>query len=144
MARERVQIVAGPPGGGKTGYVRDQMKRTGGIQVDFTALFAALTGEERDAEGRYPIRQDGDERLLAASRVWLMAVGIAATGLEVPVYITTANKQKIDQLKELADTTDVHTVDPGRATCERRLRQKYDGELPVQCEKALARWYGGE
>ena len=140
MARRT--IVAGPPGGGKSQWVLARLaEEPDAVQIDFTALFAAFAGQDRDEQGRFPIRENGDQRLGTVALVRLTTIR-TLTLAEKPFYVTTASPEHRDELRTIADTDDVVTLDPGRAVVTERLRRKYDGELPVQCEEALTKWYG--
>ena len=138
----KLTIVAGPPGGGKSGFVRDRLAEDPErIQIDYTALFAALAAQERDPDTRlYPMRAADDPKLEAASYLWYQAISVARI-VSQPGYITTAKRAKIEELKGLADTDDVRIIDPGRDVAESRLRSMYGGELPVECKRALDGWY---
>ena len=54
-------LVEGPAGSGKSQVV-SRMLAAGELDVvaDYTALWAALRGIERDNEGKYPVRTDAD------------------------------------------------------------------------------------
>lgn len=143
MANELL-IVAGPPGGGKSRWIRDQLSdRPRLILIDYTRIFAAVTGEERDPEtGRYPIRQTGDPRLAFAAAVFYQAVERAAfTGREG--FVTTAKPESIDRLKEIGNTNRVRIIDPGEAVARQNLDDLYRdlGYTPDECTGALAGWY---
>ena len=65
----RLTVVAGPPGGGESRWIRQRMEQDLSlILIDYTALFVALTGQRRDEDGRFPIRVSGDPRNRAHAR----------------------------------------------------------------------------
>lgn len=135
-------VVAGPPGGGKSRWIRERMAEDPSLMVvDYTAMYAALTGQRRDSEGRYPIRSTGDPKLATVAGVWTRAVEhLAFTGQRG--FVTTAKRDRIPSILELADTKRVRVVDPGEAIARQRLADLYGGILPPECENALAGWYG--
>ena len=55
-------LISGPAGGGKSQAARDAANAVPGpaVIVDFTAIYTALTLQQRGPDGRYPDRGDGD------------------------------------------------------------------------------------
>ena len=137
-------VVAGPPFGGKSRMIRERMAADPSlVLVDFTAVFAAISGEERDPETRrYPVRATGDPRLAYAAGVYTRAVEHAAF-TEQRGFVTTAKRDQIDRLKELAATRWVEIVDPGEGVVRDRMAHYYGGAVPDECENAMSGWYGG-
>ena len=72
-----IRIVRGPAGGGKSQWIRERMGPSD-VLLDYTTLWAAVTGAERDAAGKFPIRRDGDPRLAMVEWLRIAAVRQAA------------------------------------------------------------------
>ena len=55
-------LISGPAGGGKSQAARAELERlraNGPVALaDFQAIYVALTGVERDSNGRYPMRDE--------------------------------------------------------------------------------------
>lgn len=135
-------VVAGPPFGGKSRWIRARL-RGSMVWIDFTSLFAAISGEERDpVTRRYPVRQTGDSRLAFAALLRIIAVERAAiAGLEG--FVTISRPDQIEELARTALTDRVEIIDPGEDTVRERMRDYYDGAVPQECEGAVSGWYGG-
>ena len=133
-------VVAGPPFGGKSRFVRSRLKGSE-IWIDYTSLFAALAGQERDPETRrYPVRDTGDPRLAYTALVRVIAIERAAeSGLSG--YVTTSRREDISRLQDLASTDRLWIVDPGEDVVRDRMSAYYDGAVPGECEGAVAGWY---
>ena len=159
-------LVQGPAGGGKSAVVRD-LQEAGEVQVaaDVTALWAALSGAQRDPEtGRYPVRSDDDPALHAARVVQAAAVGFGLReGYDVAV--TTSRPDQVGRWRGMAEEARVpfriRTVDPGMENVVARLmivgepgvddteviieevggRVRARGRLSGPCRKAINRWY---
>ena len=88
----------------------------GQLVADTTALWAALGGYERDANGKYPIRRADDPTLMAARRLKGLAVKIAADE-QIGGFVTTSDSsaEAVQRLVDAGATGGVVTVDPGRA-----------------------------
>ena len=159
-------LVEGPAGGGKSAVVRD-MQEAGEVQVaaDVTALWAALSGAQRDPEtGRYPVRSDDDPALHAA-RVAQTAVAGFAVREGYDVAVTTSRRGQEARWRGMAEEARVpfrvRTVDPGMENVIARLqiigepgvddtevliedvngRVRARGKLSGPCRKAANRWY---
>lgn len=135
-------VVAGPPFGGKSRIIRERMERDPSlVLIDFTALYVALTGVQRDPEtGRYPVRATGDNRLPFTAGVFTRAVEHAAF-TEQRGFVTTAKRDAIERLLELASTNRIEIVDPGEAVIRDRMEAYYGGAVPEECQSAVSGWY---
>ena len=138
-------LLRGPAGSGKSQQAR-RMLAAGSADAlaDFTAVYAAVTGVERDEEGRYPERQASDTRIpLTAAIVTAVARQGLRRGLRVLRTTSSSGQGVIDAAESMARDEgaefDVETVDPGRAVVVDRLSK--DGVLSDQCKVAIARWY---
>ena len=58
------------------------------------------------------------------------------------VLVSTSSRSKADEIRELVGGADVQIVDPGREVVLERIRERYGGVIPPECEKAIERWYG--
>ena len=85
-------LIEGPAGGGKS-EVADAMLAAGEVDViaDVTALWAALSGAVRGADGRYPVRLDDDPALRIARYLQRAAVR-QALRISVNVAATTSQR----------------------------------------------------
>lgn len=110
------------------------------VLIDYTALWVALTGERRDENGRYPIRVSGDQRLAYVAGVWYSAVERAAFSGQRG-YVTTAKRDRVEEIQRLADTNRLQVVDPGEEVARGRLADLYGDAMPEECESALNGWY---
>ena len=135
-------IVRGPAGGGKSQYVEREHK-PGQVIVDFTRLYSALALVERGPDGRYPERHDGDPLLPLVAAIKAYAIREAARR-ELSGHVTTSSGApgELARLRELGARGAAVTIDPGRATIEARLSDAETGELSIECQKAIGRWYG--
>lgn len=137
-------LVQGPAGAGKSQHTA-AMLEAGEAQIvsDVTALWAALSGAERDSEGRYPVRADDDPALAVARYVQAVAV---RAGLEegADVAVTTSRRGQEERWQRAADDAGadfrVTTIDPGESVVRARL--SVDGALSEPCRRAISRWYG--
>ena len=137
-------IVAGPPAGGKSNWIREQLAiDPEWLVLDFGRLAVALMGHRRDPEtGRYPVRESGDPRLAFVGLFFARMVQEARErGLKA--FVTTTDPSKIEELSRLAGAARVQRIDPGREVVRARLEVLYEGEeVPGECGKAVSRWYG--
>ena len=132
-----LKILRGPAGAGKS-----QEIPPGTVRADLTAIWAAVTGAERDADGRYPIREDGDPALALAAYLKLTIVRYAKReGLNGVVTTSSSSPEAVERLREAGATAGVETVDPGEAVVRRRLADRRTGRLHAACERAVSRWY---
>ena len=133
-------IIAGPAGGGKSQYI-EARRRPGDAVIDFTRLYAAVTGAQRGPDGRYPERGGDDPLLPLTAYLFTTAVRqVAARGLRA--WVTTSDRRRLEELRELLPDAAVTEVDPGESVIRARLADPETGELSAQCAAAVARWYG--
>ena len=140
-----LEVIAGPPGGGKSQAI-EQERLPGDVVIDFTALYVALTGVQRDpVTGRYPERIDGDPRLPLVSALRDRAIEEAAAR-ELDGFVTTSDSrpESLDRFARLAASTGVgaaaiRVIDPGEDVVRARLSDPVTGNLSSGCESALSR-----
>ena len=143
-----LHLVSGPPGGGKSQFVRELLAAgTVAIVADVTRLWSAVGGYERDPEtGKYPIREDDDPSLSVALYLQVVAVRQALSAGE-SVAVTAARphaEQKWRRIAEAFDDIEViaTVIDPGIEIVRHRLADA-DGVLAQACERAISAWYSG-
>ena len=142
-------LVEGPAGSGKSQLV-DDMLRSGEVDVtaDLTALWVAMRGVERNADGRYPTRSDDDPTIRTGLASYVRAA-VVRQGLRagLNVAVTSGTPSMAPKWAEVARENDaafnVRTVDPGEFVVRARLREVTGDELlSMDCENAVRRWYG--
>ena len=116
------------------------------VLADFTAVYAAVTGVERDASGHYPVRESSDPRIpVTAYLVGTITRQGLARGLRVVRTTSSSGRDVIDASEALASEVGAEfrteTLDPGEAVARERLA--IGGQVSAACNQALARWYGG-
>lgn len=140
-------LLRGPAGGGKSQRIR-AMLDDGELdaEADFTRLHVAISGAERDADGKYPPRRDDDP--LVALSAYLKAVVVREAlrrGFRLAVTTSDSDEAEVDRWRDVAAEAGaayrVQTIDPGRAVAAARLADPETGELGAECATALARWY---
>ena len=136
-------LISGPAGAAKSAMARRLLVEHGGLVViaDFQALYAALTGDVRGPDGRYPLR---DERLLPLVEYTRRAVVTGAVNREVEVIATNSDgdpERRRFLLERLGPGATERIVDPGRAVVAARLADAATGELSPECDSAISRWY---
>ena len=130
-------ILRGPAGAGKS-----QELRPGEIRADITAIWAALMGYERDADGRYPVRADDDPALGMAHYLKATAIAYAAReGIAGWTTTSDSSPEALERLREQGATGEIRTIDPGEPEVRRRLAGP-GGIVSGDCEQAIQRWFG--
>lgn len=131
--------VVGPAGGGKSQYI-ERERSPGDVLIDYTRIWAALTGARRGDDGRYPERVDGDPSLPLVNAVKQFALS-QAIERELSGYVTSSAADDVAALEARTGQPAV-TIDPGRQVIESRLADPETGYLSDECRRAVARWYG--
>ena len=142
-------LLSGPAGANKSALARQLRDESMGLAVvaDFQTVYAALTGVQKDALGRYPLR---DERLMPLTEYVRRAIitGAVSRGIDVIATNSDGDPARRDVLlAQLAVGTTAENapveriVDPGRAIVEARLSRPHLGTLDPECTNALERWY---
>ena len=136
-----LSILRGPAGGGKSQVIAARL-RPGEVVIDFTAIWAAVTGAVRGPDGKFPIREDNDPRLALAEYLRMTAIR-QASERELTGYVTTSDSraEAVERLQAAGATGPVETVDPGESVVRARLADAVTGQLSAQCELAVGRWY---
>ena len=132
--------VIGPAGAGKS-QVIENLRRPGQVLLDYTSLYAAVGGVQRDpVTGRYPVRLDGDPAIGLVAALKDYAVD-QAVRRELDGYVTSSSRDDIERLERITGEKAI-IVDPGEAVTKARLADPATGVLSDECAKALRRWYG--
>ena len=136
-------LLSGPAGAAKSALARRMFEERTGLVViaDFQAIYAALTGDTRGPDGRYPLR---DERLLPLVEYTRRAVVTGAVNREVEVVATNSDgnpERRRFLLEQLGAGATERIVDPGRDVVAARLADAETGALSSECEGAINRWY---
>ena len=137
-------LLSGPAGAGKSQLARELREESTEptVLADFQSLYAALTGDTRGPDGRYPLR---DERLLPATEYLRRAVIGAAVSRGLRVVATNSDgdpDRRAFLLGELGEGAEERLIDPGREVVAARLSDPATGELSDECALAMDRWYG--
>lgn len=137
-------LLSGPAGGGKSQLARRlwEAATRATIIVDFQSLYAALTGDERGPDGRYPLR---DEALLPTVEYLRRAALTAARQRDLDVVATNSDgdpERRAVLLGLLGAGAVERVIDPGRDVVTARLSDPATGALSDECADAIDRWYG--
>ena len=138
------KLLSGPAGAGKSQEAAAQRQAADGLMVisDFQSIYAALTGDQRGPDGRYPIR---DDRLLPLTEHLRREVIDAARDADIAVIATNSDgdaTRRSEMLDRLGPAASEQVVDPGEDEVTRRLSDRRTGRLSAECGKAINRWYG--
>ena len=132
--------VAGPAGSGKSQLIASE-RRPGDILIDFTALWAALTGAARDESGRYPTREDDDPSLPLVSALYWFTLA-EAVKRELDGFATTASRANVERLERVTGQK-ARIIEPAPGPLIARLTE-VDAEgdyIEGQCVSAVRRWW---
>ena len=135
-------LLSGPAGAGKSQRAAALLRELGelAVLVDFQSIYAALTGDVRGPDGRYPLRKE--QLLPLVEYLRRAAIGVATQrGITVVATNSDGSPARRAELLGLLGLGATETVvDPGRAVVEARLSE--DGVLSADCRQAADRWYG--
>ena len=136
-------LLSGPAGAAKSALARRLLEEHPQLAViaDFQLVYRALTDVERGRDGRYPLR---DERLLPVTEYVRRAIISAAVGRDIDVIATNSDGDPARRallLSALGAGAVERIVDPGRDVVAARLADPATGELSIECNAAIGRWY---
>ena len=137
-------LLSGPAGAAKSALARRLLRESPELATiaDFQAVYAALTGDLRGPDGRYPLR---DERLLPLTEYVRRAIITGATARDIDVIATNSDgdpARRAFLLEQLGSGAKERIVDPGRTVVSARLSDPQTGDLSDECDAAIDRWYG--
>lgn len=135
-----IQPIVGPAGSGKSQIVAAE-RRPGDVLIDYTLLWAALTGAVRGEDGRFPVREDDDPALPLVSAAYWFALS-QAVDRELSGFVTSASRDNVERLERVTGRrARVVDVKPGPLLA-RLTEIDGDGEyLQGQCVAAARRWW---
>ena len=136
-------LLSGPAGAAKSALARRLLAESTELAAvaDFQAVYAAITGDLRGPDGRYPLR---DERLLPLTEYARRAVISGAIARDINVICTNSDGDPARRqflLDQLGPGASERIVDPGRAIVAARLSDPETGDLSSECDSAVNRWY---
>ena len=136
-------LLSGPAGAAKSALARRLLRESPELaaMADFQAVYAALTGDLRGPDGRYPLR---DERLLPLTEYVRRAILTGALARDIAVIATNSDgdpDRRAFLLGQLGEGATERVVDPARAVVAARLADPETGQLSAECEAAIDRWY---
>ena len=137
-------LLSGPAGAGKSRIARRLWEENPGLAaiLDFQSFYAAISGDTRGTDGRFPLR---NERLLPLTEYIRRAALTGAINREVYTIMTNSDgspARRRQLLSLMGDDAVEQVVDPGRAIIEARLSDPETAELSSDCSAAADRWYG--
>ena len=137
-------LLSGPAGAAKSALARRLLFEDPGLAAiaDFQSVYAALSGDLRGPDGRYPLR---DDRLLPLAEYVRRAIITGAVARDINVIATNSDgdpERRVFLLSQLGEGATERVVDPGRSVVAARLSDPETGVLSGECDAALGRWYG--
>ena len=136
-------LLSGPAGANKSAIARQLREDYPGVAAiaDFQAIYAALTGDRRGPDGRYPLR---DPNLLPLVEYTRQAIITGAVAREIHVIATNSDgspERRSKLLSSLGAGATERVADPGQNIVSARLADPATGELSDECQRAIDRWY---
>ena len=135
-----IQPIVGPAGSGKSQIVAAE-RRPGDVLIDYTLIWAALTGATRGEDGRFDVREDDDPALPLVSAVYWFTLS-EAVRRELSGFVTSASRSNVERLERITGRkARVVDVKPGPLLA-RLSEVDGDGDyLDGQCVSAARRWW---
>lgn len=136
-------LLSGPAGAAKSTLARRLLAESAELAAiaDFQAVYAALTGDLRGPDGRYPLRNEG---LLPLTEYVRRAIITGAVARDIDVIATNSDGDPARRrflLDQLGAGATERIVDPGRNIVVARLSDPETGDLSPECDSAINRWY---
>ena len=139
-------LVSGPAGAGKSQRAREILRLwraegVRGVLADFQSIYAAISGDVRGPDGRYPLR---DDRLLSLTEYIRSTLVRSAAERDFPVVMTNSDgtdERRRELLRRLGAGANEQIIDPGESVVRAALADPWSGELSPQCNAAVMRWY---
>ena len=137
-------LLSGPAGSSKSALARKLLQENPGLAAvaDFQSVYVALTQIVRGPDGRYPLR---DDRLLPLTEYVRRAIITGAVARDIDVIATNSDGDPARRqflLSQLGPGATERIVDPGEDVVSARLSDPLTGELSIECDEAVGRWYG--
>ena len=137
-------LLSGPAGASKSALARQLLSENPGLAAiaDFQSVYAALSGDVRGPDGRYPLRV---EQLLPLVEYVRRAIISGAVARDIDVIATNSDgdpERRAFLLSQLGPGATERIVDPGEQIVAARLSDSATGELSPECGSAIGRWYG--
>lgn len=136
--KKRVTLVTGPPGAGKTTYVRDRA-RHGDLVLDLDRIFIAISGLEKydKPDTLLPYALAAYDGIIAE-----LGRSIGSGNLRHAWVITTAAKKKKRKLLQDTLNAEVVVLDTDPSTCLKRIaNDPLRSARRDQWEKIVRRWW---
>ena len=138
-------LLSGPAGAGKSATARQELETSNlsAAVIDFQSIYASLLALERGANGRYPEREGRHAYLLSLAEYVRRSAISGAVQRELYPIVTNSDgdpERRQALLGLMGAGAQERIVDPGQAVVETRLT--VNGQLSVQCQQAIDRWYG--
>ena len=137
-------LLSGPARANKSALARRLfVEEISGLVViaDFQSIYAALTGDVRGPDGRFPLR---DDRLLPTTELVRRTIMTGATQRDIDVIATNSDGDPARRrflLSQIGPGATERVVDPGREIVRARLSDPHTGDLSDECDDAISRWY---
>lgn len=128
--RPKIYMVGGPPGGGKSTWVEQQHKRSGGVIVDHDKIFQALGGGPNHSYANHPVFIHA----LAARGAVVQSLTGNCHVRFAWVISSSRNRHFFDRLVDQLDAAHVVIVKAPLEICVRRVR---DRQLDQTAESVL-------
>ena len=137
-------LLSGPAGAAKSALARRLLAESTELAAvaDFQAIYAAITGDLRGPDGRYPLR---NERLLPITEHVRRSLITGAVARDIEVIATNSDGDPARRsflLGQLGEGATERIVDPGEDLVAARLSDPETGILSDDCKSAIGRWYG--
>ena len=136
-------LLSGPAGAGKSQEARRLRDANPGPAViaDFQSIYAAIAGDVRGPDGKFPLR---DAALLPTAEYVRQALITGARQAEIDIIATNSDGSSARRrrlLDRLGPGVAERIVDPGREIVSARLSDTVTGSLAPECQAAISRWY---
>ena len=137
-------LLSGPAGAAKSALARRLLAESTELAAvaDFQAIYAALTGDLRGPDGRYPHR---NEALLPLTEYVRRSLITGAVARQIDVIATNSDGDPARRsflLGQLGEGATEQIVDPGLDIVTARLSDPETGVLSPECGQAIGRWFG--
>ena len=136
-------LLSGPAGAAKSALARQLLTESTELSAiaDFQLVYAALSGDVRGPDGRYPLR---DERLLPLTEYVRRAIITGAVARDINLIATNSDgdpERRAKLLGLIGPGAIERVVDPGEEIVSARLADPSTGVLSDECAGAIDRWY---